>query len=137
MHFRLPTEAEWEFAARGGKYSKHTRFAGANDSNYDTAVWCNDNSDGHSHEVGLKSANELGLHDMSGNVAEWCQDWYFNSYSISAGKDNPQGPTSGTLKVMRGGSWGDKKMNCRVSKRSSLNPNYRSNLIGLRIAFKK
>lgn len=136
-NFRLPTEAEWEYAARGGKHAAHKRYAGADDNDLGAFIWCNDNSNGVSHQVGSLNPNELGIYDMSGNVSEWCADWYFNSYNNNNDKVNPQGPSSGIAKVIRGGSWSDKKMACRVSKRLSLNPNYKSKLVGLRIAKSK
>lgn len=132
--FRLPTEAEWEFAARGGNKTSHTKFAGADDDAMCEVMWFKENSKGQSHEVKSKLANELGLYDMSGNISEWCNDWYFNSYANSGTQINPTGPSFGTTKVYRGGSWNDKSLACRVSKRSNMNPIYRNKLVGLRLA---
>lgn len=132
--FRLPTEAEWEYAARGGNKATHTRYAGADDDSKDDYMWHKGNSRNESHDVRGKSPNNLGLFDMSGNIAEWCSDWYFNSYANSTQRRNPTGPASGSNKVFRGGSWFDKAMNCRVSKRFSMNPDYKNKLVGLRLA---
>lgn len=101
--FRLPTEAEWEFAARGGKLSKNTSFSGTEDPKI--GGWYNENSEGKPHKIGTKIANEAGLYDMSGNVWEWCWDWHDETYYRKSPKENPIGPSSGTTKVLRGGSW--------------------------------
>lgn len=100
---RLPTEAEWEFAARGGKLSKGYIYAGAN--NYNTVAWCSENSSKSPQRIGMKEPNELGIHDMSGNVWEWCSDWYELRYYSSSETENPQGPRQGNAKVNRGGCW--------------------------------
>ena len=115
MQFRLPTEAEWEFAARGGNSSQGYKYSGSN--NIDDVAWYGSNSNYNTHEVGTKAPNELGLYDMSGNVWEWCQDWY-GSYSSSA-QTNPTGPTSGSYRVFRGGGWGSIARACRVSYRGT------------------
>ncbi|MBR4937142.1 MAG: formylglycine-generating enzyme family protein [Bacteroidaceae bacterium] len=128
--FRLPTEAEWEYAARSGKHSYGAKFAGG--SNIDNVGWYKENSNSTTHPVGLKRPNELGLYDMSGNVWEWCQDWY-GSYS-SASQTNPQGPATGTYRVLRGGGWGLDARSCRLSFRSICVPDFRANDGGLRLA---
>ncbi|MFH0992112.1 MAG: SUMF1/EgtB/PvdO family nonheme iron enzyme [bacterium] len=101
---RLPTEAEWEFAARGGTKSRGFKYAGSDDEN--SVAWNTSNSGGKVHPVGDKYPNELGIYDMSGNVWEWCADWYDATYYSNSPEMNPTGPTSGTLRVLRGGSWG-------------------------------
>ncbi|MBR2103142.1 MAG: SUMF1/EgtB/PvdO family nonheme iron enzyme [Prevotella sp.] len=139
-HFRFPTEAEWEFAARGGNKSRHTKYAGSND--IDEVAWYWDNSgqkkwyglkDKKTHEVATKQPNELGLYDMSGNVWEWCQDWY-GDYSSSA-QTAPTGPSSGSYRVLRGGSWHFDARACRVAARGSNTPSDRDYYLGLRLAF--
>ena len=132
--FRLPTEAEWEFAARGGIKSRHFKYAGCNDGSFMDYAWFHDNSDATSHQVKLKKPNELNIYDMSGNIGEWCQDWYHNSYSLNGFHENPKGPADGAYKVFRGGSWSAKAADCRVSKRFFMNPDYRNRLVGFRLA---
>lgn len=137
-NFRLPTEAEWEYAARGGNRSKRYKYAGSN--NIDDVAWYYDNSyalgsshpDYGTHPVGTKAPNELGLYDMSGNVWEWCQDWY-GSYSGEA-QTNPAGPASGSDRVDRGGSWHFDARNCRVPNRFNCSPSSAYNYLGLRLA---
>ncbi|MBR7029514.1 MAG: formylglycine-generating enzyme family protein [Bacteroidaceae bacterium] len=129
--FRLPTEAEWEYAARGGKLSKGFKYSGSN--NIGDVAWCDENSGNKTHPVGTKQANELGIYDMSGNVWEWCQDW-FGDYSSGA-QTNPQGPASGSSRVFRGGSWYYFALG-RVSNRRSLTPDIRFNFLGLRLVLK-
>lgn len=102
--YRLPTEAEWEYAARSG--GKDERWAGTSDENsLSRYTWYDKNSSNLTHKVGLKKPNGLGLYDMSGNVSEWCQDWYNEAYYDDSPKDNPPGPDNGEKRVMRGGSW--------------------------------
>ena len=128
--FRLPTEAEWEYAARGGKKTQGCQYSGSNDINL--VAWYWDNSGTKTHEVGTKTANELGLFDMSGNVYEWCQDW-FGDFSSEA-QTNPTGPETGSDRVFRGGSWFNTARYCRVSYRCDDSPSVRFNCLGLRLA---
>jgi len=128
--YRLPTEAEWEFAARGGHSSNGYKYAGSD--NVDVVAWCSQNSKTQSHPVGLKMANELGLYDMSGNVWEWCSDGY-GSYGAEA-VTNPQAPSIGLGQVMRGGGWSSYSDGCRSTFRNHNTSNYSSYYIGFRIA---
>ena len=128
--FRLPTEAEWEYAARGGNRSNHTQYSGG--SMIDDVAWYYGNSGSKTHSVKTKKPNELGLYDMSGNVWEWCQDWN-GSYSSNA-QTNPTGPDSGSFRVLRGGSWGDFDGFCRSSFRCNDSPGNRYYNLGLRLA---
>jgi len=125
-NFRLPTEAEWEYAARGGKYSKGYKYSGSN--NLDDVAWYSDNSYNVTYPVALKLPNELGLYDMSGNVFEWCYDWY--GYYSQEDQVNPTGPEAGPYHVIRGGYYGI-RLNCRVSHRSDAR--YWDNWFGLRL----
>lgn len=130
--YRLPTEAEWEYAARGGASSANTKYSGSN--SLDDVAWYSLNSASFSHAVGTKNSNQLGIYDMSGNVWEWCWDWYGN-YS-SAIQGDPRGPDSGANKVLRGGSWFTGAYYCRVSFRDHYNPGYRDANNGFRVVRK-
>lgn len=130
QNFRLPTEAEWEFACRGGNNSRGYKYSG---SNYiDNVAWYDGNSGDKTHPVATKSPNELGIYDMSGNVWEWCADWY-GDYS-SGRQTNPKGPYGGSGRVLRGGSWIIIAGCCRSSYRDGYIPTYRFNNLGLRLA---
>ncbi len=128
--FRLPTEAEWEYAARGGSKSRHYKYSGSNDVG--SVAWYDSNSGDKTHPVKTKQPNELGLYDMSGNVYEWCSDWY-GSYSSSA-QTNPKGAATGSYRVCRGGGWGRSARFCRVSSRNYDAPGGRDSYLGLRLA---
>ena len=128
--FRLPTEAEWEYAARGGRKSKGYQYSGS--SNISDVAWYDGNSGNKTHPVGTKQANKLGIYDMSGNVWEWCQDWY-GSY-VSSSLTNPAGAVSGSSRVRRGGSWCYIARICRSSYRYGDAPDCRGLYLGLRLA---
>ncbi len=130
QNFRLPTEAEWEFAARGGKKSGHFKYSGSNE--IDKVAWYDGNSDDETHPVGTKEANGLGLYDMSGNVWEWCEDLY-GEYDGNP-QTNPKGAVKGSIRLYRGGSWNFSARRCRVSSRSYSTPGYRCRNLGLRLA---
>ena len=129
-NFRLPSEAEWEFAARGGNKSRGFKYSGSN--TLSNVAWYDDNSADKIHPVATKASNELGIYDMSGNVWEWCSDW--DSSYTSASQTNPTGPISGSHRVFRGGSWVNIARGCRVSLRNSITPAGRNDDLGLRLA---
>ena len=131
--YRLPTEAEWEYAARGGKKSKGYKYSGSNF--IEQVAWYKENSNNATHPVGSKQPNELGIYDMSGNVWEWCYDWY-GAYD-SGSQTNPVGPGSGSVRVIRGGSWNSIAAYIRVSGRSGNTPSYRNSILGFRLVCPK
>ena len=128
--YTLPTEAQWEYAARGGNKNEGTKYAGSN--MIDAVAWYPDNSGSSTHIVGSKRANALGIYDMSGNVCEWCKDWYASSY-VSYDTNNPVGPSSGDSRVNRGGTWIDSASRCRVANRNGNSPGFRHGAIGFRV----
>lgn len=129
--YRLPTEAEWEYAARGGNKSSGYKYSGSQ-SLYSVG-WANDNADGRAHAVASKKTNELGIYDMSGNVWEWCMDWYDSEYYANSPNNNPRGPRSGSYRVMRGGSWYSSATDSRVAFRNSGDPSLRYSTLGFRV----
>ncbi len=130
LTYTLPTEAQWEYAARGGNKNEGAKYAGSNI--IDAVAWCTDNSRSSAHIVGSKRANALGIYDMSGNVWEWCKDWYANSY-VSYYTNNPTGPSSGSYRVIRGGGWSSNNPSCRVADRDNRSFGYRGSNLGFRV----
>jgi len=128
--YGLPTEAQWEYAARSG--GKPQKYAGGD--NLDILGWYNANSKNTTHPVGQKEANGLDTYDMSGNVWEWCQDWYDGDYYKIIPDRNPKGPETGSRRVVRGGSWDNGAQNCRSATRFFLWPDYRLSRVGFRLS---
>ncbi len=130
--YRLPTEAEWEYAARGGVESKGFPYPGS--TNLDDVAWYSANSGDHTHEVGQKKPNELGLYDMLGNAYEWCWDWYDPKYYANSPDTDPHGPQTGSDRVYRGGSFKSPRSYMRITKRFHFMPNKSQGTIGIRLA---
>jgi len=130
--YRLPTEAEWEYAARGGQSGLSSAYLYAGGNNLDELGWYSGNSASKTHPVGGKKANQLGLFDMAGNVWEWCADWYA-AYPTGAQTD-PKGPSTGVHRVIRGGGWYDDARGCRSALRYDGEPTHRFNFVGFRLA---
>ena len=132
----LPTEAQWEYAARGGNKSQNYEFSGS--KNLKEVGWYDKNSQNSTHPVAIKKPNELGLYDMSGNVWEWCSDWYGAKYYDDCKKkgmvENPRGPDDGSIRVLRGGSWFNSALTCRSGFRGGGVSSYLDLSIGFRIA---
>ncbi|MDE5610779.1 MAG: SUMF1/EgtB/PvdO family nonheme iron enzyme [Odoribacter sp.] len=130
----LPTEAQWEYAARGGAKSQGYKYSGGNDIDEVAWYWGNSEEKYSTSPVGLKKANELGIYDMSGNVWEWCQDWYSSNYYANSPQTDPAGPETGSRRVGRGGSWNHGAQDCRVSYRYDNRPDVRYIGLGFRVA---
>lgn len=129
---RLPTEAEWEYAARAG--GKRQKWPGTNkEDDLGAYAWYGDNSDGRTHPVGTKKPNALGLYDMAGNAWEWCQDWYDDDYYTRSPQKDPKGPSSGSQRVVRGGSWNYNTRFCRTTFRNRYRPDLRFSFNGFRL----
>jgi formylglycine-generating enzyme len=131
---RLPTEAEWEFAAKGGKLARKKTIT-KTWNNLGKYAWYDVNSEENLHQKGQKQCNILGIYDISGNLWEWCKDFYNQDYYKIRGKLNPQGPKSGDFKVIRGGSWTNKTEMMRISNRNAVNPTSNKINIGFRIVY--
>lgn len=132
-NYRLPSEAEWEYAARSGGL-KDKSDETKKESDIDPIAWFDKNSAGRTHPVGMKQPNSIGLYDMKGNVWEWCQDWYNENYYSQSSSDNPKGPITGTSRVLRGGSWDTFNTDfLSYLHRNSSNPGFRNSEIGFRI----
>jgi formylglycine-generating enzyme required for sulfatase activity len=129
--YRLPTEAEWEYAAKGGNSSHGYKYAGSND--VDEVAWYDTLKTHHIMEVAKKKANELGLYDMSGNVWQWCSDWFQEKYYSNSPSNNPQGPEKGTSRSLRGGSWWGPLRDCRVANRDMYPPDSKDDDVGFRL----
>ena len=129
-NYVLPTEAQWEYAARGGVKSRGYKYSGSN--TIDDVAWYDGNSGFAAHPVGTKLPNELGIYDMSGNVYEWCGDWEDDYSDVS--QTDPTGPSSGSFRVARGGCWDYDARHCRVSNRGFDKPDHRINFVGFRVA---
>ncbi|MGV7105714.1 formylglycine-generating enzyme family protein [Flavobacterium sp. U410] len=129
--YRLPTEAEWEYAAKGGKSSKGYKFSGSDV--LDRVAWYNKNSKS-PNTIGTKLPNELGLYDMSGNAWEWCWDWYNRDFYLTETKYNPTGPEHGTERCLRGGSWDSRTYSLRVANRWAAKPFMQNDFFGFRLA---
>ncbi len=128
--FTLPTEAQWEYAARGGNKYENTKYAGSN--SIEMVAWFEDNSSGSSQKTGSLRPNILEIYDMSGNVCEWCKDWYYKNYTTNE-ENNPQGPSSGYRRVIRGGDWFLEATCCRISARQCEASNFRNFNLGFRV----
>lgn len=129
--YRMPTEAEWEYAARGAQNTPDYLYSGNNDISI--VAWFGGNAGGRTQPVGTKLENGLGIFDMSGNVNEWCWDWFNTDYYTYSPVNNPAGPSFGSLRVLRGGCWNYPSENCRLAYRNSIVPNYYSMYYGLRL----
>jgi len=132
LGYRLPTDAEWEYAARGDNKSMGYKYSGSD--NVDEVAWYTSNSGGKTHEIGTKTPNDLGIHDMSGNVWEWCSDWYDSGYYAKSPTTNPYNYTPNSRRVFRGGSWFNVATFSRVANRDYFSPTFTTTSLGFRIS---
>ena len=135
LQFRLPSEAEWEYAARAGTSTAYS--FGDDPAQLGAYAWYNDNFNNMTHPVGEKLPNPFGLYDMHGNVWEWCQDWYDERYYVNSPQENPQGPPSGKYRLLRGGSWNNEPLNVRSANRGRSEPVNQGDLVGFRLVFSR
>jgi len=126
IRYRLPTEAEWEYACRAGTTGDYA-------GDPDAMAWYNTNSNNQTHSVGTKQPNAWGLYDMHGNVLEWVQDWYGSAYYANSPGTDPRGPSSGSSRILRGGGWTDPAGACRSTDRITIPPDARHNIFGFRL----
>ena len=131
---RLPTEAEWEYAAKGGVPTGSTTWKDSG-IHIDEKAWYSSNSDNKIHKIGTKYANTLGIHDMQGNLWEWCSDWYDVKFYTKSGRNNPENINIAEYKVMRGGSWANNETMLRITNRNAVKPNINKINLGFRIVF--
>ena len=131
-NYRLLTEAEWEYAAKGGNKFGKCNYSGSNI--IEEVAWYKDNSSGHPQSVGQKKPNDIGVYDMTGNVAEWCSDWYSEKYYSKKESNNPTGPAEGTTRSIRGGSWFSEAAKTRNTSRAGFDPNSSCGYNGFRVA---
>jgi formylglycine-generating enzyme required for sulfatase activity len=131
--YRLPTEAEWEYSARGGSTGSSIYTYGNDPNKLGEYAWYSENSGDTTHPVGQKKPNSFGLYDIIGNIFEWCGDLYDKDYYKNSSSADPKGADKGENRVLRGGSWGNDASNSRLSGRNSYNPDYRFNFIGFRL----
>ncbi len=133
-NYRLPTEAEWEYAAKGGSKSHGFRYSGSDDASQ--VAWYDSIISKEIHPVGTKKSNELGVYDMSGDVWQWCSDWFDAKYYMASPSNNPMGPSTTKVKVVRGGSWWGPMRDCRTANRDNFPPESKDDDVGFRLVIR-